>query len=1448
LQLGEVLSLQRAIFRKVASSELIRFIDLKALDVDLVRNERTLISLSSPINPFKTAGHAHDPVIKLDTFQKWLNSTGPPILYVYGTDAVQEASEQIFYAIDDRMRTVPHSPYLIFYFSFDRWDSRRNSINAMLSTFLAQNICHHTSSMSQWVEILFEQLNEEHGWTDLDTINWFEIFRIRGHTHNVSLVINYFDECDEASRNTFLAFVKRRFSGCEITWKIVITSRKPGAFADELSDWPSIDLANIESGVMQQRSRNVENDIARLIKFRPDVAPLEDLLRKELVPLVDIDPLARHIVCEQARLQKDWPEETSLQKVFCLVDRPSDDHWSLESILDRVLRRIPEQYQVKKLLAWLLYGIRQLTIWELASVMFLGSDQDQGEAYPGPSTIQDLILRCETWLAGIVEIQHNEIRIQHSRLRDIFMTPGTATGQLYLWHEVQEFANFEITKTCLEFLSRTSVQGVMEQMYQSPGSDLIEVSNFPDRENLCSYAVRAWPQHYLLIPDGLNPSKLLDKFLRSAVMTTWPKAYWALSNPVTRPSQCLETLYPTFVGLGLSSYSLKPQNDEDLASALVEAARNGWVNALTDLLHQTAYSKTALMDALVAAAAGGVQQIMLDIIDQIVANNKHDTVQLEWPPVLLYRAGWLDLDKFAERLLELGCAPEPGDPKARKSLSTPLFQAVRFGHLSTVRVLLKYKADVRFRTIWERQPLQWSIYFGHAHVAKALVEEGHAELEATDDEGFTALYHAARLGYYPAVEALLQLGADPQMGKTAKTSHPGWLPLVTAASLGHRKSVLALLERGANPNMKGPWGYGTPLRYAAVNSEREISSLLLEYGADPNSPLIQPPLLIDVVIDSTLLMLEKAGMLALLIENKALVDASDPRGMTALMHAVRRGDELLVKCLLEHDADVDLCNEDGEAPLHFAAQKDREDIIKLLLQKDPDVNCRNQARRGYTPLILGCGNEKIVRLLLEKGADPEVPSNEGVTPLMFAASNGHSDAAKLLLEHKATVDSEVDRDKARSPGWTAASFAAKLGHGHILRLLANAGADLNHETKEGVRPIHLAAATDSLHPLLEFRKRFDIDQAEPENGDTALHYVVKKSAPIKNVKCLVNSGANLNVQNKNGDTPLTLAANYGKQEVVSIFLAEKDLDINLASPCHGGAVHQACQMSHIDIVKLLVEHGADVNYAVPGMPGTPLQAACLEYPYTIGKQLVKFLIASGADVKKQGGLLGCALSAAALMNSTELVRLFLDEGAMTDTCDGMGRVPIHFSAERGIDTFKIILDAGGDIRARDKIHRTALHWAAQHARLQVVELLLPALGSEAVDETDIDGWTPLCWAARGPEGWLSRDVAEGRADQVKIIRLLLKHGADRFTQGTIGEQKWSPLKIARYSDANAETLKLLERGLGDGSDDSKNAQATSENDSDDMTKPGLAKAFTCDYCMWVSRLYPPVLRIFSRRP
>jgi hypothetical protein len=105
-----------------------------------LNHERTLLNLASPIFTFLTDYNPDHPfswITSNEIYQAWLDYPDPQLLYVYGKAGAQEASEYMFYSLDD-IRQASEENEVVVYFTFDPYDIRYVSAKDMLGTFLAQ--------------------------------------------------------------------------------------------------------------------------------------------------------------------------------------------------------------------------------------------------------------------------------------------------------------------------------------------------------------------------------------------------------------------------------------------------------------------------------------------------------------------------------------------------------------------------------------------------------------------------------------------------------------------------------------------------------------------------------------------------------------------------------------------------------------------------------------------------------------------------------------------------------------------------------------------------------------------------------------------------------------------------------------------------------------------------------------------------------------------------------------------------------------------------------------------------------------------------------------------------------------------------------------------------------------------------------------------------------------
>ncbi|XP_056367091.1 protein phosphatase 1 regulatory subunit 12B isoform X10 [Oenanthe melanoleuca] len=226
--------------------------------------------------------------------------------------------------------------------------------------------------------------------------------------------------------------------------------------------------------------------------------------------------------------------------------------------------------------------------------------------------------------------------------------------------------------------------------------------------------------------------------------------------------------------------------------------------------------------------------------------------------------------------------------------------------------------------------------------------------------------------------------------------------------------------------------------------------------------------------------------------------------------ACSSGDTEEVKRLLGRGARINTTNVDGLTALHQACIDENLDMVKFLVANGANVN--HQDIEGWTPLhaVASCGYLNIAEFLISHGANVAAVNSEGEVPSDIAEEAAMKD---LLLEHvkKQGIDLELSRkeeeqqmlqdarqwlnsgkiEDVKQPrtGATALHVAAAKGYSEVMRLLIQAGFNLNVQDNDGWTPLHAAA-----------------------------HWGVKEACSI-----LAEALCDMDIRNKLGQTPFDVA-------------------------------------------------------------------------------------------------------------------------------------------------------------------------------------------------------------------------------------------------------------------------------------------------------------------------------------
>ena len=448
-----------------------------------------------------------------------------------------------------------------------------------------------------------------------------------------------------------------------------------------------------------------------------------------------------------------------------------------------------------------------------------------------------------------------------------------------------------------------------------------------------------------------------------------------------------------------------------------------------------------------------------------------------------------------------------------------LLEAVREGDTEAARSLLSQGVDANEAEADGATALHWAVHRDDLETAELLIRAG-ANVNAANDYGVTPLSLACVNRNAALVEKLLGAGANPNAARVT-----GETVLMTCSRTGSAEGVKALLARGADANASEARRGQTAMMWALAEKHTEVARLLVEHGADVHAR------------SNTRVKLETAVR-----ENAGGVGDRlpfpDPKG--------------------------------GFTPLLFAAQQGDVEAARMLLAAGADVN--ESAPEEGSPLVVATasGHEAFAIYLLEKGADPNAVDSFGVTPLHYAVAKGVAallgirfdpsyrvhppnlpNLAKALLAQGANPNARVTKGFKRGPdgipfsmvATTPFFLAAVSADAELMRILAAAGADPRLPAGDDATPL-MAAAMAACSGTCAYAGANRDNEEDARNALEAVQVAVEAGADVNAVNAdgqtamhaaaftgadaivqyLADHGAQVDVKDKSGETPWTMAA------------------------------------------------------------------------------------------------------------------------------------------------------------------------------------------------------------------------------------------------------------------------------------------------------------------------------------
>lgn len=354
--------------------------------------------------------------------------------------------------------------------------------------------------------------------------------------------------------------------------------------------------------------------------------------------------------------------------------------------------------------------------------------------------------------------------------------------------------------------------------------------------------------------------------------------------------------------------------------------------------------------------------------------------------------------------------------------------------------------------------------------------------------------------------------------------------LLHKASRNDNYEVFDLLIRlGVDMNAKNRY-LETPMHLAVQFKNYDIVNALILYNANINVPNKKGIYPIHLAALSG-----KEQILNCLIDNGAKTNVSDENGLKPIHYAVRSGKKEIIRCLLNNGASLMECDDRKNNVLHHACEKGKDELVSYILRHMVVSDTFNIYKE--TPLHLASVNCTTTTLnaLINAGYDLQAKNANGQTPYDMALESGITENATFLQEAR-----------------RGASYRE-----HYLKY-----------------PLHRAVYNKQYTFLMENVNDTNINSFD-YYGKTLLYYAITVGS-LKIMKFLLERGARMNNVDELNQSALLIAL-YTENVPALKLLLELGADPNEIF-YHRSYLYRAIIRNNYEVVEMLINYGADVNY------------------------------------------------------------------------------------------------------------------------------------------------------------------------------------------------------------------------------------------------------------------------------
>lgn len=331
--------------------------------------------------------------------------------------------------------------------------------------------------------------------------------------------------------------------------------------------------------------------------------------------------------------------------------------------------------------------------------------------------------------------------------------------------------------------------------------------------------------------------------------------------------------------------------------------------------------------------------------------------------------------------------------------------------------------------------------------------------------------------------------------------------------------------------------------------------------------------------------------------------------------------------------------------------------------------------------------------------------------------NPNLDKIKLNFDKFKQSQYQLDSgSRLTKKGETLAHLAATTNDIEKIKKLLESKCDLNVKNIQDRTPMHIAAYYNSVD-VMQFL--IDIDKShidEVDNSGESAAYIAAQTDSLETLVLLRKNGANLKTTNNAGNSLIHVAALLNSMKTMR-FLLESKCSIDVNGPTLNGltAAGLAAQNNNIEILKLLILHGANLHYQQNEQDYAPIHLAAGHDSVDV----INFFIQKGVN-PDQTYLHGMtAMHIASSHNGVNAIVALVEAKADLNKPSVVGITPLHLATAHGnIDTVKTLLKLKANVLAEEMLGNSPLYYALTKKKWEIAILLLMNVSFDQLNQSD----------------------------------------------------------------------------------------------------------------------------------